>query len=164
MKYIAIILISFFSFSCLTIPGSAFFRSIKVETEPQDAKVEVYREGSKIDEIRTPGRVYVAQSDDLLLKISKPGYSTEEVEIRFVQSPIRSVISFSGAVFCALIPFGIDMLTGVLMVPERSQYMVILQPGKGAQTEKEITYSVEYHPEQQVLNIKTATETLQDRL
>lgn len=151
MKLIKILILSallpaFFT-SCLTLPGNAFFRSFKVNTEPSGATVEVFRDGEKIDQITTPGRIYITRSGDLVLKISKPGYSTQEVTVPFVFSPVRSSVSFFGGMFCIMIPFGVDYATGVLMVPAKSKYNITLvrRTGDGkANGPPGISYQLQY--------------------
>lgn len=111
---------------CLSLSVFPFFRSVKVETTPESALVEVFHEGSKIHEMRSPGRIQLFRSRDLILRISAPGYQTREVAVNFQPSMTRYTFSFASGVFCLFIPFGVDYLTGVMEVPTPQEYRVVL--------------------------------------
>ncbi|MBU43743.1 MAG: hypothetical protein CMN76_11025 [Spirochaetaceae bacterium] len=112
--------------NCLTLSGFPFLRSVKVKSEPEQAVVEVFRDGEKISEITTPGRIYVLKTEELTLKISREGYRPRTVKVPFVDSTTRTVFAFSAGMLCFLIPFAVDYNTGVLQVPEKYEYEIQL--------------------------------------
>lgn len=117
---------------CLTISLFPIARSIKIESEPSVAEASLYDEGELIDRITTPGRIYLYRVRNLTLKVSKPGYETATVPIRFTESPLRIGISGLTSAVCGFWPAGIDLLTGAAEVPRQDVYSVVLEPEDGS--------------------------------
>lgn len=133
MKYIAVLSICFVCTQCLTMSLFPLSRSIKVESNPPSARAQLYDEGELVDEVFTPGRIYLFRVRNLTLKVSRPGYKTVTVPIRFKYSPVRLTIAGLMGCTCLLIPTGLDFLSGATEVPAQNVYTVTLEPEDGSE-------------------------------
>ena len=117
-------------------------RSIKVETTPANAKVEIFDERELIEEFETPGRFYLFRDRNLTMIISKPGYRTTTEDIRFRYSPVRAGVAATFGFICLMMPAAVDFLSGAMRVPEKQVFTVELEPLR--EGEEEIQIDVSY--------------------
>lgn len=129
-------------------------RSIKVESNPSAARVEIYDDGELIDEITTPGRFYLFQDRNLTMIISKPGYRTTTQTIRFRYSGVRATVSAVSGVFCLMMPTAVDFFSGAMKVPEKQVYTIALEPLE--EGEREIEFDVLIHQDGSLVVQSTA--------
>lgn len=137
----ATVLLSMLLFSnCLSFSLFPLARSIKVETNPSGARVEIFDESELVEEITTPGRFYLFKDRNLTMIISKAGYRTTTADIRFQYSGVRMGVAAITGLGCFMIPTGVDFFSGVLRVPKKQVHSITLQPLK--EGEEEIKFDV----------------------